>query len=334
MTRRIALVLTLILSTLSGCTDEAPARRPGGDPVVVTTSGSVRGTEVDSVHRFRGVPYAAPPLGFFAHSRFDGLQDQLAALRWVRANIARFGGDPQRVTVAGASGDAVAARPAEVFAAGRQAAIPTLPGNTHDEHVEFFLNAYPAGITAARYSVLLRTAVGAGAGRVAVRYPVSAFRSPDAAASRVFSDRDWICPMWRSGRYQARKARTYAYVVDDPSAPTPSLQPVPDRARPATAHGAEVFKRSFQMWCGRSPRRHASRRRSWCRWACSWAGQPRRNPRPHSSHGSTSTSTVERHGTGTTSAKPMSATKAATPVTSHQVGGRATAPTATPTHGQ
>ncbi len=57
------------------------------------------------------VNYRLGTLGFLAHPALGaggdvgnyGLADQQAALRWVRDNIADFGGDPEKVTVAGES---------------------------------------------------------------------------------------------------------------------------------------------------------------------------------------------------------------------------------------
>ena len=60
--------------------------------------------------------YRLGPLGYFSHAALErerpggpmnfGLLDQIAALRWVRANVAAFGGDPSRVTVLGQSAGA------------------------------------------------------------------------------------------------------------------------------------------------------------------------------------------------------------------------------------
>jgi para-nitrobenzyl esterase len=64
------------------------------------------------------VNYRLGAMGFFSHPELTakspnhssgnyGLLDQIAALRWVQNNIARFGGDPQNVTLAGESAGAV-----------------------------------------------------------------------------------------------------------------------------------------------------------------------------------------------------------------------------------
>jgi len=60
--------------------------------------------------------YRLGVFGFLAHPDLDtqaqsgnfGLQDQLAALRWVKVNIAAFGGDPDNVTLFGESAGAMA----------------------------------------------------------------------------------------------------------------------------------------------------------------------------------------------------------------------------------
>jgi para-nitrobenzyl esterase len=78
------------------------------DPSTDGTRLAQRGVVVVSFNYRVGV------LGFLAHPELDregpsgnyGLQDQLAALRWVKTHIAKFGGDPGNVTVFGESAGA------------------------------------------------------------------------------------------------------------------------------------------------------------------------------------------------------------------------------------
>jgi para-nitrobenzyl esterase len=85
---------------LGAGSDYDPARLAAAGTVVVT------------------VNYRLGALGFLAHPALAdhpggpagnyGLMDQQAALRWVRDNIARFGGDPRKVTIAGQSAGGLA----------------------------------------------------------------------------------------------------------------------------------------------------------------------------------------------------------------------------------
>ena len=100
----------------------ADAARSGGDrPVLVWIHGG--GLVQDGARNYDGTKLAADgavvvtinyrlgALGFLAHPALAshgaagnyGLMDQQAALRWVQRNIARFGGDPHNVTIAGQS---------------------------------------------------------------------------------------------------------------------------------------------------------------------------------------------------------------------------------------
>jgi para-nitrobenzyl esterase len=113
--------------TLNVWTPEVPEDPRGatGRPVMVWIHGGGFTSGSGSVFLYRGsqlvrhgdvvvvtINYRLGALGFLGHRALSdpdgllgnwGLHDQVAALRWVRAHIAQFGGDPELVTVFGES---------------------------------------------------------------------------------------------------------------------------------------------------------------------------------------------------------------------------------------
>jgi para-nitrobenzyl esterase len=109
----------------------APAKSRGKRAVVVWIHGGGFNEGSGSVPIYNGaalagrdlvvvtINYRLGALGFLAHRELTkeagdeaasnfGIQDQIAALTWVRQNIASFGGDPDNVTIAGQSAGAMA----------------------------------------------------------------------------------------------------------------------------------------------------------------------------------------------------------------------------------
>jgi para-nitrobenzyl esterase len=107
-----------------------PAHDDGRRPVLVWIHGGGFNEGSASVPIYRGASLAGRDIvvvtinyrlglfGFLAHPELTaeagtgipsnfGLQDQIAALRWVQQNIATFGGDPAQVTIAGQSAGSI-----------------------------------------------------------------------------------------------------------------------------------------------------------------------------------------------------------------------------------
>jgi len=143
--------------------DGAAGRTAAALPVMVWIHGGGFSTGSGSLDVYSGmdlarlgavvitINYRLGPLGFLAHpelSREDpsgvsgnyGLLDQIAALRWVRDNVAAFGGDPENVTVFGESAggmsicDLMVSPPAEGLFG--RAIVQSAPFDSHGSRME------------------------------------------------------------------------------------------------------------------------------------------------------------------------------------------------------
>lgn len=106
-----------------------PTKRTGKLPVLLYIHGGGYGEGSGTIPIYNGagmasrgavvvtINYRLGAFGFLAHPELTveagtsgnyGIQDMIEALRWVQANIASFGGDPQKVTIAGQSAGAAA----------------------------------------------------------------------------------------------------------------------------------------------------------------------------------------------------------------------------------
>jgi para-nitrobenzyl esterase len=303
------------------------------DPAQLAADGTVAVT----------INYRLGALGFLAHPALAsrpggpsgnyGLMDQQAALRWVQANIARFGGDPHNVTIAGESAGglsvlaqmvsrgsrglfqraivqsgafalnqqplATAEAAGETFAkqagcpdqtaaclrhlpvanlintpfagipgvvdgqvltepiatalaAGRFARVPVLNGTNHDEERIFvsFGRAISGGsnvpipdypVTADNYQANIAAVLNVAAARaaaIAAEYPLAAYPSPAVAFSALVGDASFACPAFQVDRWTAQRVPTFAYELNDDSAPevfAPPLIPPP-----VATHGSEL----------------------------------------------------------------------------------------------
>lgn len=154
------------------------------------------------------IAYRLSVLGFLAHpelTREDGkasgnygLRDMIAALKWVRANIAQFGGDPDRVTLMGGSAGAFAISLLTVSPAakGLYARVVALGGTAmfpaadDDPQSQFFSPALPYGESQGAALFALAGARDLAAARATT--PAALLKAMNGSQVRIGTIRDGV----------------------------------------------------------------------------------------------------------------------------------------------
>lgn len=121
---------TTTVDTANSATDAQGAKNSKGLPVLIYFNGGGLTVGSGSEPRYGGYTLASEGIivvtanyregifGFFSHPELTaenpqgasgnyGFMDQLAAIKWVKDNIAAFGGDPDRITIAGESAGSI-----------------------------------------------------------------------------------------------------------------------------------------------------------------------------------------------------------------------------------
>lgn len=128
--------------------------------------------------------------------------------------------------------------PARALREGRFHRVPVISGTTRDEGTLYVLLLPDTPISPERYQELLDAAFGGQAGRVAVRYPPSAYDAPGVAWAAVTTDRVVACPALAGNRLFARRVPVYGYEFADRQAP--AAFPLASGVPLGAYHGSEL----------------------------------------------------------------------------------------------
>jgi para-nitrobenzyl esterase len=150
-----------------------------------------------------GIHYRLGPIGFLAHPELTresehgssgnyGFLDQIAALKWVQANIAAFGGDPAKVTIHGQSAGArsVAALMASPLARGLFARAIIQSGAPRQQPGP---PGGPSLADAEKVGLAAQKALGVGSLAELRALPAERFLAPDLGRMNGIQD-GWVLP--------------------------------------------------------------------------------------------------------------------------------------------